>query len=388
MDRETTDSVIIGAGVIGLALARALAQRGREVVVFDSAPNIGAGISSRNSGVLHAGLYYPNNSLKSLFCVAGQKRLYDYVTTHGIQYKQCGKLVVAITPDQSGGLHALKENAERNGVKNLQLLSGAEAKKIEPELHCHAALLVPQSGMFDVHHYLSALHADLDQAGAVVMLNTEITAAEATPAGFTLTTQGKQHIRIDCKTLVNAAGLGAQEMSARLTGLDKSTIPEQLLVKGNYFKLHGTPSPFQKLIYPVPVPGYSGLHTRLDFDNQTVFGPDHEPLNSTNWHSIKYEVAPERLETFETTIRTYWPGLPANALAPDYSGVRPKLKRHNDFIVQGPHQHGLNGYFALYGIESPGLTASLALGESLARAITPEFKSQILPDSPDFPQQL
>jgi L-2-hydroxyglutarate oxidase LhgO len=388
MDHENIDIVVIGAGVVGLAIARALAQRGRQVVVFDAAPALGAGISSRNSGVLHSGLYYPNGSLKAIFCATGQRMLYEYAAAHGIQHKRCGKLVVATAPEHIGALHRLKNNAEKNGVKDLRLLSAAEAKKLEPNLSCLEALHSPASGLIDVHEYLSALHADLDAAGALIMLGTEIVSGAITANGFNLMTAGAQSIEVGCKILINAAGLGAQKFSSILRGFDSNTIPEQMLVKGNYFKLRGAPAPFQSLVYPLPNPGTSGLHARLDFDGQTVFGPDHQPIDAMEWDKIDYAVDEARTGMFETIIRGYWPGLPDHSLLPDYAGVRPKLRQHRDFVIQGSQQHSIRGYFALYGVDSPGLTSSLALGESLARMIAPESPDVSTPYDPVFPYRL
>ncbi|MDE1900033.1 MAG: NAD(P)/FAD-dependent oxidoreductase [Alphaproteobacteria bacterium] len=358
---DVIDTIVIGAGVVGLAIARRLAQGGREVLVLESESMPGSATSSRNSGVIHAGLYYKPGSLKARLCVAGRDQLYSYAAARGIPHRQCGKLVVATSEHEIDALRALKANAAQNGVAGMRLLTPAEARAMEPELSCAAALHVPVSGIIDVHPYILALEGDAEQAGAMIALRAPVQGGAITPDGFILDIAGDAPSQIMCKTLINAAGLGAQHFARNLRGLDPATVPGQVLAKGNYFSLSGK-QPFSMLIYPLPVPGSSGLHAFCDMAGRVRFGPDVEWVDH-----IDYDVDPARGAAFEQTVRQYWPGLPDGALSPDYSGIRPKLARtsphDSDFVIQDMRTHKIAHFISLYGIESPGLTASLALGD-------------------------
>jgi L-2-hydroxyglutarate oxidase LhgO len=361
------DTIIVGAGVIGLAIARALAMAGRETLILESEAAIGTITSARNSGVIHAGIYYKPGSLKAQLCVKGRDMLYAYAAARGVAHKNCGKLVVATGDDQIEKLREWRANAEQNGVTGLRILTPAEAKKMETEVSCAAALYVPQSGIIDVHAYLLALLGDAENAGATLALQATVEKGAITGDGFVLDVGGAARMQISCRTLINAAGLGAQNFARNLKGLDPATVPGQVLAKGSYFSLAGK-SPFQMLIYPLPVPGSSGLHASCDLGGRLRFGPDVEWVEKLDYH-----VDPARLPMFEEAVRRYWPGLPEHALQPDFAGIRPKLARasphDSDFVVQTVREHKIPRLINLYGIESPGLTSSLALAEHVAQAL-------------------
>jgi L-2-hydroxyglutarate oxidase LhgO len=362
MDR--VDVIVVGAGVVGLAIARALGMAGREVLILEAASAIGTATSSRNSGVIHAGIYYKPGSLKAQLCVAGRNGLYAYAAERAIAHKRCGKLIVATDAAQVGTLQEFAEVARKNGVSGLQMLTAREAKAIEPEVFCVAAMLSPDTGIIDVHQYLYALLGDVEAAGATLALNAPVMGGAVSDEGFALDVGGSSPLRIGCRTLINAAGLGAQILGRGLAGLDPATVPPQVLAKGNYFSLTGKP-PFKKLVYPLPVLGSSGLHATCDLDGRVRFGPDVEWVEG-----IDYRVDPARAAMFAEAIRRYWPGLPEGALQPEYCGIRPKLARASphdtDFMIQTQRDHGIAGLINLYGIESPGLTSSLAIGEMVA----------------------
>jgi len=361
---DSVHTIVIGAGVVGLAIARELALRGREVLVLEAADAIGTVTSARNSGVIHAGLYYRPDSLKARLCVAGRDRLYAYAAARGVAHRRCGKLVSATSAAELPALHALQANAERNGVGEMHWLTPADAHELEPDLACVAALHVPVTGIIDQHEYMLALLGDAEAAGATLVLRAPIMDGAVAADGFTLDVGGAAPTQIACRTLINAAGLGAQQVARGLRGLDPATIPPQILAKGNYFSLTGR-SPFRHLIYPLPVLGSSGLHAGFDLAGRLRFGPDVEWVET-----IDYRVDPAREPLFVAAIRRYWPGLPDGALQPDYAGIRPKLAHASpndtDFMVQTPRDHGVAGLINLYGIESPGLTASLALASYVA----------------------
>lgn len=363
------ETVIIGAGVVGLAIARRLAQQGREVVVLEAENRCGSVTSSRNSGVIHAGIYYSHGSLKARLCVEGRQKLYAYAEERGLPHRQCGKLIVATDEAQNARLREWQNIARQNGVET-NLISPAQAQALEPEVFCTAALHVPVTGIIDVHPYLLALEGDAESAGAMIALKTRVTSGEITASGFILDIKGDAPSHLSCTRLINAAGLRAQDISRRLRGLDPATIPLQVLAKGNYFSLSGK-QPFSMLVYPLPVPGSSGLHAFCDLAGRVRFGPDVEWVDH-----IDYTVDPTRLPLFEQAVRRYWPALPANALQPDYCGIRPKIARagpHDaDFIVQTAREHKIRNLITLYGIESPGLTSSLALGDYVADLLAQE----------------
>ncbi len=359
MDR--VDSVVVGAGVIGLAVARRLAQAGREVIVLEEAEGIGTVTSSRNSEVIHAGIYYPAGSLMARMCVSGKQALYRYCAEHGVPHRNCGKLIVATTREETEKLQSIRAHAEANGVLDMETLSGAAARALEPALNCEAALLSPSTGIIDSHAYMLALRGDAEEAGAAFAFHTPFLRAKAVPAGFELDAGGNAPMTLECKLLVNAAGLGAPAAARKIEGMPLDKIPSAYLAKGNYFSCSAR-APFSRLIYPVPEPGGLGVHLTLDIAGQARFGPDVEWVDS-----IDYAVDPARAERFYPAIRKYWPSLPDGALMPSYSGIRPKIVppavARQDFLIQGPTEHGVDGLINLFGIESPGLTSSLAIAD-------------------------
>ncbi len=363
---ERVDCIVIGAGVVGLAIARELAIAGREVVIVESQKTIGSGTSSRNSEVIHAGIHYSPHSLKAQLCVSGRQLLYRYCDEHHIPHARCGKLIVATDLEQCAGLDRILTRAKANGVNDLQNLSAAKAKALEPQLECAAALLSPSTGVIDSHALLTQLLADAESAGALLALQSEVGAARCEQAGIALevtTSSGEQTVLL-ANCVINAAGLAAPRLAQHFSGLSQDLVPKAFYSKGNYFSLVGK-TPFSHLIYPLPEAGGLGVHLTLDIAGQARFGPDVEWLEIEDDRQIAYRVDATRVDRFYESIRRYWPALPDDALQPGYSGVRPKLTRgddERDFIIQGPKQHGINGLVNLFGIESPGLTASLAIG--------------------------
>jgi L-2-hydroxyglutarate oxidase LhgO len=337
------------------------------VILLEAEGAIGTGISSRNSEVIHAGIYYPRDSLMAASCVAGRTALYEYCREKNVAHEACGKLIVATNEDELGQLGAIARRAADNGVA-LRQLSAAEAHAMEPALHCTGALLSPATGIIDSHGYMLALQGDFEAAGGVIALHApveavRVAAVRAAGGGFELTTGGPAPYLLACRILVNAAGLGATALAERIAGLDPALVPKTYYAKGNYFTVQGR-APFSRLIYPVPVPGGLGVHLTLDLGGQARFGPDVEWIEA-----IDYQVDPRRADGFYAAIRRYWPGLPEGALSPAYAGIRPKITPAGgtqDFTIQGKQTHGLEGLVNLFGIESPGLTASLALAEIVA----------------------
>ncbi len=360
---ESIDTIVIGAGVVGLATARELAQRGHEVLIIESENAIGTVTTARNSGVIHAGIYYKPGSMKARVCVEGRKRLYAYAAERGIPHKRCGKIIVATAEDQLEKLAQLKLLGEQNGVAGLRLLTVDEVRAMEPEVFCVAAVHSPETGIIDVHAYILALLGDAEAAGATLALQSPVLGGEIVEDGFVLNVGGASPMRIGCKHLINAAGLGAQEFAHGLKGLDPATIPPLIFGKGSYFSMTGKP-PFSMLIYPMPGIGSLGLHATCDLTGRVRFGPDIEWVDK-----IDYQVNSERIPLFENAIRNYWPKMPHGVLQPDYAGVRPKIARASpydtDFVIQTPCEHHVPGLINLYGIESPGLTSSLALAEDV-----------------------
>jgi L-2-hydroxyglutarate oxidase LhgO len=366
------DAVVVGAGAVGLACGYALAARGLSVAVLEQEAHIGQGVSSRNSEVIHGGLYYPTGSLKARLCVAGRRLLYAFLDKHHVAYDRCGKLVVATTPDEVGRLDAILEQALANGVDGIAPLTKAQALALEPALKCEGALISPQSGVFASHDYMLALEGEIGAAGGAVVLSTPFEGATPLEAGgFTVRAGGAEATTLTCRYLVTAPGLSAQAVAAAIEGFPKAQIPRGHYGKGVYFRLTGK-APFARLIYPPPIHGALGTHYRRDLGGQAVFGPD-----LTYVEAPDYSVDPAAAEAFYRYIRKFWPGLPDGALAPDYAGVRPKLhgpdEPQPDFRIDGPEAHGIDGLVALFGIESPGLTSSLAIGEEVAgRLLSPE----------------
>jgi L-2-hydroxyglutarate oxidase LhgO len=370
---ERVDAVVIGAGAVGLACARALAHAGRETIVVEATDGIGNGTSSRNSEVIHAGLYDAPGSLKATLCVAGRRLLYPYCEAHGVGHRRCGKLVVAASAAQVEALRAIEARALANGVEGLRWLRGAEARALEPALNAEAALLSTVTGIIDSHSLMLAFLGDLERAGGALVVRSPVEGATVTSDGIVLRVGGDEPIELLAGAVVNSGGLFAQSLARRIDGLAAGTIPRERFAKGNYCALTGR-SPFTRLIYPVPEPGGLGVHLTLDLAGQARFGPDVEWLEpGLAPDAIDYAVDPARGERFEAAIRRWWPGLPEHALAPAYSGVRPKLANPGeparDFVVQGPDAHGVAGLVNLYGIESPGLTASLAIAAEVARLL-------------------
>jgi L-2-hydroxyglutarate oxidase LhgO len=362
------DAMVVGAGAVGLASAYALASRGRSVVVLERAAGIGQGVSSRNSEVIHAGLYYATGSIKARVCVEGRRRLYPFLERHGVAHARCGKLVVASEPDQVSRVEAIFQQAKTNGVEGVALITAAQAKALEPELRVIMALASPESGLLDSHGYMLALEGEIEDHGGAVVVATPFEGAEALPGGgFRVRAGGAEPTSLTCRRLVIAGGLGAQDAAARIDGYPTDRIPKLHYGKGVYFALQGRP-PFQRLIYPPPIVGALGVHYRRDLGGQARFGPDLAFVTEED-----YSVDPARAAGFATYIRKFWPGLPDGALAPDYAGIRPKLhgpgEPQPDFRLDGPDVHGLPGLVALFGIESPGLTSSLALGELVAEEV-------------------
>lgn len=373
---EQLDAVVVGAGVVGLAVARALALGGREVVVLEAAGAFGTGISSRSSEVIHAGLYYPQGSLKARLCVRGRRLLYDYCAERGVPHRRTGKLIVATRPEQLGALGVIAARAAANGVNDLRRLDAAAARALEPELACVGALLSPSTGIVDSHAFMLALLADLEHAGGLLATNSEVKALypSAEPSGGAIVFELADGTRMAARSLVNAAGLQALALARRTAGLPQAQLPVPWFAKGNYFSL-AQRAPFQRLIYPVPVAGGLGVHLTLDLGGQARFGPD------VHWMAAGpdglppatpglWQVDPALAPAFEAEVRAYWPGLPAGSLQPAYAGLRPKISAPDapaaDFLIHGPAQHGVRGLVNLFGIESPGLTSALALGEQVA----------------------
>ena len=360
---DQIDTVVIGAGVVGLAVARALALRGRELLVLEAADAIGTGTSSRNSEVIHAGIYYAAGSLKARLCVDGKALLYAYCAERGIAHRRCGKLLVATSDDQLPQLQMIIDKAAANGVHDLVLLTQAEAQAMEPHLTCVAAVHSPSTGIIDSHALMLSLQGDLENAGGMVAFNTSVASAKVTPDGIELTmADGTQLL---CKRVVNAAGLHAQALAHRIDGLPAEHVPPAFFAKGNYFTL-SVRSPFTRLIYPVPQAAGLGVHLTIDMGGQAKFGPDVEWVNSPD----ELTVDPARGDAFYAEVRKYWPELPDGALQAGYAGIRPKIQSPTeparDFLIQGPQEHGVPGLVNMFGIESPGLTSSLALGEFVA----------------------
>lgn len=368
---ETVDAVVIGAGVVGLAVARSLALSGRETLILEAADAYGTGTSARNSEVIHAGIYYPADSLKARLCVAGKSQLYRYCSERGIAHKRIGKLIVAGDDAQTEELKAIRAKAQANGVTDLEWLDKEATQALEPKLSCSAALLSPSTGIVDSHGLMLSLLGDAENAGALLALNSPIVSAKVEEDCFSLQTGGPDGMTLKCRTLVNCAGLAARQVALSLLGIPQNHIPPAFIAKGNYFSLSGK-SPFSRLIYPVPEPGGLGVHLTLDLGGQARFGPDVEWIKTND-----YQVNPARGDAFYAAIRRYWPELPDASLQPDYAGLRPKISGPDDpaadFAILGPETFGVDRFVSLHGIESPGLTSCLAIAdEVMARLKIPE----------------
>ncbi len=363
---DAVEVAVIGAGVVGLAVARALAQRGREVLVLEAESTFGTQISARSSEVVHAGIYYPQGSLKAQLCVQGNRLLFDYCASRSVPHSRCGKLIVATNSQQMAQLRGVQAQAIANGVHDLRWLDGAQARALEPALQCVAALLSPSTGIVDSHALMLALLADIESAGGTVVFNSPLALAKFSNGAIELVAQDGTQLLTTC--LVNAAGLQAVALASRFQGLDSRHVPTAHFAKGSYFSLSGR-APFRHLIYPLPEAAGLGVHLTLDLAGQARFGPDvqwtDDPLDTA--------VQPERGEVFYAAVRRYWPGLPDGALQPAYAGIRPKIsgpgEPAQDFVIQGPKDHGVPGLVNLFGIESPGLTSALAIGEHVANLL-------------------
>lgn len=374
------ESCVVGGGVIGLATSRALAERGREVLILDRAAIIGSETSSRNSEVIHAGLYYPQDSNKAKFCVEGKQLLYEYCKSRHVPVNQCGKLVVATNESQwKRDLPKMKEQANKNGVLDVELSSCEQVQELEPQVDCFGALWSPSTGVVDSHSFMISLLADAEQHGATLALNSKVENAFVSSDGVMLEVDGTL---ISCQTLVNSAGLWADEIARMIHSDTEWKPPKQYFAKGNYFRLEGVKSPFQHLVYPVPeAAGGLGVHATIGWaDNSVKFGPDVEWLSpDTLPDNIDMTPDPSRGESFYAAIRKYWSALPEDSLAPDYSGIRPKLSHPEtpsglpvDFYIAGKQQHGIPGLVHLLGMESPGLTSSMAIAEYVAEMLSTE----------------
>lgn len=366
---ETVDCVVIGAGVVGLAVARRLAMAGRDVIVLESADAIGTETSSRNSEVIHAGIYYPKGSLKARACVAGRKRLYSYCAARGVPHQRLGKLIVAVNETQTALLDDILKRAHANGVDDMETIDGATAMAMEPSVTCVAALHSPATGIVDSHSLMLAYQGEAEDRGAMIAFGSKVVGGRLEDGKVVLDVRDEagDEMSLSAEYVVNSAGLNAQAVAQGITGVPAETIPERYLARGCYFTL-SSGKPFTRLIYPVPEQGGLGVHVTIDMGGQVRFGPDVEWIDE-----VSYDVDPARAERFYPAIRSYYPQLADNSLQPGYAGVRPKVAPQGappgDFMVQGPEAHGIPGLVQMYGIESPGLTASLPLADMAARAL-------------------
>ena len=365
---DTLDTVVIGAGVIGLAIARELAIAGHEVIVLERNSSIGEETSSRNSEVIHAGIYYQKNSLKAQLCVRGKQLLYSYCEDKSIPHRRCGKIILALTEEQQEKLNIIRSRALINGVEDLKVLSAVDVAKLEPNVQCVSGLLSPSTGIIDSHGLMVALQGDLENAGSSLVFLSEFINGSLEDGHFRIKIKsGEIYTKVSTRYLVNAGGLQASQIAKRIRGLKPKYIPEIQYAKGNYF-VYQDKHPFQHLVYPAPEPGGLGIHVTLDLSGQARFGPDVEWVDG-----LDYSVDANRVDRFLSAIRSYWPEVSREALIPGYAGVRPKLvgpgDPPGDFMVQGPNDHGIPGLVNLFGIESPGLTASLAIAERVAKAL-------------------
>jgi L-2-hydroxyglutarate oxidase LhgO len=364
---DDVDVVVIGAGVVGLAIARALALAGRDVLILEAAESFGTQTSSRNSEVIHAGIYYPRDSLKARLCVSGRELLYEFCEQHGVAYRRCGKLIVATAATQLPELQKIRQAAHANGV-SLELLTRAQALELEPQLACDGALHSPLTGIIDSHAYMLALLGQAESRGATLVTATTVTGLQIEPGGGARIAVNNEPPTLRARTVINSGGLHAPRVARLMAGFPAAHVPTPYFAKGNYFTLSGR-APFERLVYPVPEPGGLGVHLTLDLAGRARFGPDVQWIEQCD-----YCVEPQRSERFYAAIRTYWPGLADGALQPGYAGIRPKISGPTetaaDFRVDGPRTHGIAGIVNLFGIESPGLTASLALAAHVANLVT------------------
>lgn len=366
---DSVEIVVVGAGVVGLAIAKCLAESGCEVLVLEKEKWIGSETSARNSEVIHAGLYYPPDSKKAALCIEGKEALYSYCAERGIPHRRCGKLIVAADDDEISSLQKIRTNGIASGVDDLVMIDADAAKALEPNLECVAALHSPSTGIVDSHQYMLALEGDIGAAGGMIALQTMFLGGRQSAQGFTVEAQSGDGTEalLTCRWLVNAAGLHAQTVAGSVENMPSEMIPARYLAKGVYFTLSGA-APFQRLVYPLPTAASLGLHYSVDLGGQARFGPDVEWIDT-----IDYEVDGNRARKFEASIRRYFPALKSGSLHPGYAGIRPKIvppgAPAGDFLIQGPTTHGLDGLIHLFGIESPGLTSSLAIGRAVAKLL-------------------
>lgn len=368
MNSQTdVECVVAGAGVVGLAIAKSLAEQGREVIVLEAAEAIGTGTSSRNSEVIHAGIYYPFDSLIRQLCLEGRDLLYAYCAARGVPHARCGKLIVATSDEEHAKLAEIEARAKRNGVHDIRYLTEREALALEPQLSCCGALLSPSTGIVDSHGLMIAMQGDAEQAGGVIAFHSPVLSADLTGPNIHLEVGGAEPTSLRCAIFVNAAGLDAPRLARQFKGLAPDLVPQSYLAKGSYFTLSGR-SPFSRLIYPVPVPGGLGTHLTLDLNGNARFGPDVEWIDT-----IDYVVNPAKAAEFARAVGRYWPPITVERLQPGYSGIRPKIVPKGapgqDFVIQGEAVHGIRGLVNLFGIESPGLTSCLAIGRHVANLL-------------------
>lgn len=367
-----TDVVVIGAGAVGLAVAAEFARSGHDVIVLEAADGIGTGTSSRNSEVIHGGMYYPTGSLRHRMCVAGRRKLYAYLEARRVPHMKRGKLIVATSEKETAKIEGIHASGLANGVEGLEMVTGATAMAWEPNLSCAAALWSPETGIVDSHSYMLALHGEIEDNGALIAFETPVTRIEQMIGGFRVHTGGAEPSAIACRRVVNSAGLGAHALLKSIDDYPTQHVPKFVLAKGNYFGCSGKQA-FSRLIYPAPVDGGLGVHVTMDLAGRMKFGPDVEWLSTNDPAQVDYTVDPRRSDSFYEAIRRYWPGLPDGAITPDYSGCRPKLSGPGepaaDFRIDGPELHGIAGLVNLLGIESPGLTSSLAIAEEVRRKL-------------------
>jgi L-2-hydroxyglutarate oxidase LhgO len=355
--------LVIGAGVVGLAVARQAALAGHDVIVAEATSGIGNGVSSRNSEVIHGGMYYPTGSLRALHCTRGRRMLYEFCASHGVHHRSCGKLIVATNDAEAEKIAAIQKQGEINGVEGLELIGGNAARDLEPALTCIAAVHSPETGIIDSHGFMLALQGELEDRGGMIAFETRIEGLTPAASGWTVHFSGKEAGTLDVDAVINSAGIGAQALARATEGYPADRVPRLELAKGNYFGYAGRPA-FSRLIYPAPVDGGLGIHVTLDLAGRMRFGPDVEWIDHES-----YTVDPRRADSFYQRIRGYWPGLPDGSLVPDYCGIRPKLtgpgEKPADFMIVAEATHGLPRLVNLFGIESPGLTSSLSLAEEV-----------------------
>lgn len=364
---EQVDCVVIGAGVVGLAVARAAALSGRDVIVLEKADTIGSETSSRHSEVIHAGIYYPQDSLKAKFCVEGKHALYAFCDEHGVSYNRCGKIIVATDKEQLPELERLKENAAANGVPDLAWMTPQEVSEMEPAVYCVGALWSPSTGILDSHSYMLALQGDAEDSGTMMAFLTPVVGGEVLNSGIRIDCGGDTPMSVVADLVINCGGLWAQSIASTIDGVPMASVPPTYYCKGNYYTLSGRP-PFTRPIYPVPEKAGLGVHVTVDLGGQVRFGPDVEWVDG-----IDYDVDPGRADRFYDAVRKYYPHLPDGAIQPGYAGIRPKIQAPGeparDFVIQGPDDHGIAGLISLYGIESPGMTSSLAIADHVLKLI-------------------